>query len=49
MQLKTKSLDCKIKVKGKYHMDDFIQEVMLRCMHVPSLTAVGLSVTEKMT
>ena len=26
-------------------MDDCIQEVMLRCMHVPSITAVGQIVT----
>ena len=30
-------------------MDDCIQEAMLRCMQVPSITAVGLIVTEKLT
>ena len=29
-------------------MDDCIQEVMLRCIHVPSITAVGPIVTEKL-
>ena len=28
-------------------MDDCIQGVMLRCMHVPGITAVGPIVTEK--
>ena len=30
-------------------MDDHTQEVMLRCMHVPRITAVGPRVTEKLT
>ena len=30
-------------------MDDYIQEVMLGCMHVPSITAVDPIVTEKLT
>ena len=30
-------------------MDDCIQEVMLRCIHVPSITAVGPVVTETLT
>ena len=30
-------------------MDDCIQETMLRCMQVPSITAVGPIVTEKLT
>ena len=29
-------------------MDDSIQEAMLRCIHVPSITAVGPIVTEKL-
>ena len=30
-------------------MDDHIEEDMLRCMQVPSITAVGPIVTEKLT
>ena len=30
-------------------MDDCIQETMLRCMQVPSITADGPTVTEKLT
>ena len=30
-------------------MGDCNQEVMLRCMNVPSISAVGLIVTEKLT
>ena len=29
--------------------DDCIQEVMLRCLQVPSITTVGPTVTEKLT
>ena len=30
-------------------MDDYIQEAMLKCMKVPSITSVGPIVTEKLT
>ena len=30
-------------------MDDCIQEAMLKCMQVPSITAVGPIATEKLT
>ena len=31
------------------NMDDWVQEVMLKCMQVPSITAVRPIVTEKQT
>ena len=31
------------------NIDDCIQEAMLRCLQVPSITAVGPTVTEKLT
>ena len=30
-------------------MDDCMQEALLRCMQVPSIAAVGLIVSEKLT
>ena len=40
------------KVSGPWsisNIDDGLQEDMLRCLQVPSITAVRLSVTEKLT
>ena len=42
----TKSVDYGIYVRS--NMDDCIQQVMVRFMYVPSITAVGPTVTEKL-
>ena len=36
-------------IKVQSNMNDCIQDIMLRCTHMPSITAVGPIVTEKLT
>ena len=38
-----------MKYRSMSNMDDCIQEAMLKCMQVPSITAVGPIVTEERT
>ena len=35
--------------KSRSNIDDCIQEAMLRCLQVPSITAAGATGTEKLT